>query len=149
MEVLSLLVALAAVLVGPWVSYKIAKKQLTAQLVSANRQKWIEYFRNTITNYLAANKEIEIEIIINKNKKDITRSQYYRMQNLAEKLKILIPHSNSGKTKPIEIIRDINYKKLNNLLDNKSESTPDLERELRDISLKIIGNEESMIKLGK
>ncbi len=149
MEVLSLLVALAAVLVGPWVSYKIAKKQLTAQLVSANRQKWIEYFRNTITNYLAANKEIEIEIIINKNKKDITRSQYYRMQNLAEKLKILIPHNNSGKTKLIEIIRDINYKKLNNLLDNKSESTPDLERELRDISLKIIGNEESMIILGK
>jgi len=51
-EQLALLVAIVAVLVGPAVSWRIAKRQILAQVVSANRQNWIIDVRDTLAEFL-------------------------------------------------------------------------------------------------
>ena len=45
--------ALVAVIVGPVVSVYIARRQIRASVVSANRQAWINNLRDAIADYLA------------------------------------------------------------------------------------------------
>ena len=52
--IIALVIALAAVVVGPVIQLQIAKRQIRAQLVSANRQKWIEDLRTRIADFLSA-----------------------------------------------------------------------------------------------
>ncbi|GIK81141.1 MAG: hypothetical protein KJZ73_11740 [Pseudorhodoplanes sp.] len=52
--VISALTALAAVIIGPVVTYKIAKKQLFANVVSQNRIRWVEALREDIAAFVAA-----------------------------------------------------------------------------------------------
>lgn len=53
METTMALIALAAVIVGPSIQLQIAKQQIRAQLVSANRLKWIEDVRSHVACFLA------------------------------------------------------------------------------------------------
>lgn len=46
--VLSLLVALVSLIVGPWVALRVAEKQIRASVVSANRQAWINALRDEL-----------------------------------------------------------------------------------------------------
>ena len=63
-QVWSMMIALAAVIIGPFVSFQIAKRTIKTQLLiaeqnvrasvlSRNRQEWINLLRNTIAEYLA------------------------------------------------------------------------------------------------
>lgn len=52
-ETIMALIALAAVVVGPAISLEIAKRQIRAQLVSTNRQKWIEELRSHVAQYVS------------------------------------------------------------------------------------------------
>lgn len=54
LQILSLIIALAAVLVGPYISYRIAKKNLSFQFRSLTKEKWIEKLETEIVNYLFA-----------------------------------------------------------------------------------------------
>ena len=45
--------ALVATIVGPVVALLVAKRQFNASVVSANRQKWIESFRDHLSDLLA------------------------------------------------------------------------------------------------
>jgi hypothetical protein len=51
---LALLVAALAVFVGPFVQMWIAKRQVRATVLSANRQRWIDSLRSQIAEFLAA-----------------------------------------------------------------------------------------------
>jgi hypothetical protein len=52
-ESLALLIALIAVFFGPIVQYRIAKRQIRATVLSANRQKWIDQVRTHIAEFMA------------------------------------------------------------------------------------------------
>jgi hypothetical protein len=52
-SVISTATALVAVIIGPIVSWKIAKKQIRATTVTASRQQWINNFRDTLADFLA------------------------------------------------------------------------------------------------
>ncbi|MCD6450005.1 MAG: hypothetical protein J7L34_05820 [Thermotogaceae bacterium] len=54
LPLISLIIALLAVVVGPFVTLHIAKKQIKATLVSSNRQKWINTLRTDISNFLTS-----------------------------------------------------------------------------------------------
>jgi hypothetical protein len=43
-------IALVAVFVGPFVSILVARRQIKASLVSANRQAWIKELRSTLAD---------------------------------------------------------------------------------------------------
>ena len=51
--ILAAATALAAVIIGPIVSLRIARRHIRASVVSANRQAWINMLRDSIADYLA------------------------------------------------------------------------------------------------
>jgi len=53
LQIISLLIALAAVFVGPLVQVRIARQSIRAQVRSSNRMEWIGTFRRTLTDYLS------------------------------------------------------------------------------------------------
>lgn len=52
MEILSLIVAIIAVFIGPFISYKIAKRQLYGQYIIYDRQLWLKEVRDLSAEYL-------------------------------------------------------------------------------------------------
>ena len=52
--VLALIVAILAVVVGPVLQLWIAKRQVRATVLSANRQRWIDSLRSQIADFLAS-----------------------------------------------------------------------------------------------
>ncbi|WP_341304269.1 hypothetical protein [Pseudomonas sp. TMP25] len=51
-EVIAALTALAAVVIGPVVTWKVAKSQINAHVVSTNRQAWINELRDTLALFV-------------------------------------------------------------------------------------------------
>ena len=60
-SLLSVLVALVAVIVGPAVTWQIAKRQIQASVVSANRQNWINDFRDSVADFMTSAKVAMVE----------------------------------------------------------------------------------------
>ncbi len=52
-QAITALIALVAVVVGPLVMLKIADRQIRAQVLSANRQKWIDDLRCDLAEIIA------------------------------------------------------------------------------------------------
>jgi uncharacterized Tic20 family protein len=52
LSIISAITALIAVIIGPFVSWKIAKRQISASTVSASRQQWINNLRDTVADFL-------------------------------------------------------------------------------------------------
>ncbi|MEK6552532.1 MAG: hypothetical protein AABZ54_03685 [Bacteroidota bacterium] len=53
-QIISLIIALAAVIVGPFVTYRITKKNLEFQFRTLTQEKWIDKLELEIVNYLYA-----------------------------------------------------------------------------------------------
>jgi len=51
-QIITLIIAFAAVIVGPFISYRIAKKNLAFQFRTLTREKWINILEAEIVNYL-------------------------------------------------------------------------------------------------
>ena len=51
--IISSVTALLAVILGPFITLYIARRQIKANVLSPNRQKWIDILRDEISNYLA------------------------------------------------------------------------------------------------
>jgi len=51
--IISVVTALLAVIIGPFVTLHIARRQIKANVLSPNRQQWINMLRDEISNYLA------------------------------------------------------------------------------------------------
>lgn len=59
LPILSSLVALAAVIIGPLVQLVIAKKQIAASTISSNRQVWIDELRKEVAEFLMISSHLE------------------------------------------------------------------------------------------
>ena len=152
MDPLSFIIALAAIIVSPWISYIVAKKQITANLVSANRQKWIEIFREAVADYLTKYTETQTATVLKDKTKDILRNQVTGMFQLSQKFKILIPISSSYRNKFIDTIFQINdllIDALSPLNNRDTAGSAKLSEELVEISHKIIQEEMELISWGK
>ena len=57
----SALVALVAVIVGPIVTWQIAKRQIHASVISANRQNWINDLRDSVADFMTSAKVAMVE----------------------------------------------------------------------------------------
>ncbi|MCL5795950.1 MAG: hypothetical protein M1579_00420 [Gammaproteobacteria bacterium] len=87
---LTVLVSLAAVIIGPFVSLKIAKRQMLSPI----RLKWIEELRELISEYLS---ECEKLIVLGEDgilNKEITDKEVFKkLLYLQQKLKLMLnPH---------------------------------------------------------
>jgi hypothetical protein len=100
--ILSMFVSLADVIVGPKISFKIAKRQI----VSPIRQKWIDELREIISEYLS---ECEKLIVLAKdgllNKEFTDKEKLTRLLYLEQKLKLLL---NPKEAKHIKLLKVMN-----------------------------------------
>lgn len=97
-SIVAVMVSLVAVIVGPIVSFKVAKRQI----VSPIRQKWIDELREIISEYLSESKNLIVlgeDGMLNKEvmKEDIFKKLLY----LQQKLNLML---NPNEPKHIELL---------------------------------------------
>jgi Icc-related predicted phosphoesterase len=59
-SILSLIIAALAVVFGPIIQLFIAKAQIRASVLSANRQRWIDTLREELTEFITATVELNV-----------------------------------------------------------------------------------------
>lgn len=104
-SILSMLVALAALFVGPIVTLKVAKRQI----VSPIRQKWIDELRELMSEFLS---ECQKAIIFNEGKGSLnienTDEELFRkLLYFEQKLRLMLNPNEDDHTKLTEIVKEI------------------------------------------
>lgn len=86
LPLISALTALAAVVVGPTISLRIAKKQIKASQVSSNRQAWINRLRDEVAHFTREVKHLPSSLAA---RAIITEQAISRYENLSLKQEIV------------------------------------------------------------
>lgn len=140
---LAMLVSLAAVVIGPIVTFKVAKRQI----VSPIRQKWIDELRELISEYLS---ECERLIALGEdgilNKEDTDKSTFKRLLYLQQKLKLMLNPNELKHTELLGLVESITdevHHGVGNLIDFGNKL-----RAATTISQKILKEEWVRVKTG-
>ncbi len=77
-------IAFAALFVAPFASFWIARMHIRAQLVSANRQKWIGELRSHIAEYVSQSSQVSSSLLSGKYNRDflVKMNHQYRTIDL-------------------------------------------------------------------
>ncbi|MEJ1371037.1 MAG: hypothetical protein RPU61_07060 [Candidatus Sedimenticola sp. (ex Thyasira tokunagai)] len=101
---LAMLVSLTAVIVGPIVTFKVAKRQI----VSPIRQKWIDELRELISEYLS---ECEKLLVLGEdgilNKEETDEKIFTRLLYLEQKLKLMLNPNEERHIELLKIVKEI------------------------------------------
>lgn len=101
---LAMLVSLVAVIVGPIVTFKVAKRQI----VSPIRQKWIDELRELISEYLS---ECEKLLVLGEdgilNKEETDKKIFTRLLYLEQKLKLMLNPNEERHIELLDIVKEI------------------------------------------
>ena len=101
---LAMLVSLVAVIIGPIVTFKVAKRQI----VSPIRQKWIDELRELISVYLSECEKLLVlggDGLLNKETTD--EKTYTRLLYLEQKLKLMLNPKEERHIELLEIVKNI------------------------------------------
>ncbi len=165
------IIALLSVIVGPYVSYRIALRtvksqteiterqiatqinlaeyEIKAKVLSGNRQEWINTLRNTISEYQSIIHSIAM-IIITANMEGVKIGQDYFAQSKEAslrkyKIRLLINSTEEDHKKIIEIIDKIDKEVLYNQSHNIT-LINSLQIDLTEISQKVLKREWERVK---
>jgi hypothetical protein len=158
-SMISAFTALAAIIIGPFVSWKIAKRQISATTVTASRQRWINNFQNTLADFLTNTSmyyaiDKNHDLIKQKNPDgQLQLEQIHRIEQVTQlsyKIQLLI-NPNEADHKTLASLADCICSKLNT---PKEESKNFQERETKKeefirLSQKLLKCEWERIKKGK
>ncbi len=101
---LAMLVSLTAVIVGPIVTFKVAKRQI----VSPIRQKWIDELRELISEYLS---ECEKLLVLGEdgilNKEETNEEVFTRLLYIEQKLKLMLNPNEKRHIELLEVVKEI------------------------------------------
>ena len=102
---LSMLVAFATIIIGPVVTFKIAKRQI----ISPIRQKWIDELRELMCLFLSESHKV---IIISEgdgllNVKDMDVVAFQKMLYMEQKLRLMLNPNEADHVKLIEFVKSI------------------------------------------
>jgi hypothetical protein len=144
---ISLIIAVLAVFIGPIIQIIIAKAQIHASIISANRQRWIDNFRDMTAEFVTAVPELIVlqgSDTIGKLVSDIDAEQkFMTIQLIRSKIELML---NS---------RDEKHKSLLSLMEDATNSILHPEKYKMDSSAiiataqDIITNELNLIKANK
>ncbi len=136
---LAMLVSLVAVIIGPIVTFKVAKRQI----VSPIRQKWIDELRELISEYLSECEKLLVlgeDGLLNKEK------TYTRLLYLEQKLKLML---NPKEERHIELLGI--FKKITEEIQHGVGNIIDFGGQLKgatEVSQKILKEEWVRVKSG-
>lgn len=101
-SLLAMLVSLAAVIVGPIVTFKVAKRQI----VSPIRQKWIDELRELISEFLS---ECEKLLVLGRdgilNQEEVDEKIFARLLYLERKLELMLNPNEGKHNELLEIVK--------------------------------------------
>jgi hypothetical protein len=132
---MSVLVALAAVILGPFLSMWVARRQIVAPI----RQKWIDELRDLITEFLST---AQILVVVNQsngilNQDDVDKEAYKNMLSIERKLTLMLNPNEQLHIQLMDHIRD--------LLDKTEHGTPNL-LEFGPVVIKVTETAQEILK---
>ena len=149
--------ALFGASIGAVVSYFISKRQITATVISANRQKWINNLRDVITQFQSKITEIQLlassqrPVLINASEANNLTKEVQNIANeislLNSKLKLFINPKEPDNMKLIELFNTIYFEVLKRKMNNKI--IKDIQESITSIAQKILKREWERVKKGK
>ena len=86
----SLVIALAAVIVGPAIQLWIAKRQIRATVLSANRQSWINNLRDQLAEFIALASSLKADSATHVLSAEKRIETVERVNHLAAKIRLLL-----------------------------------------------------------
>ena len=104
-----LLIAFVAIIVAPLIQYRIAKKQIHASTVTANRQDWI----NNLRNLMAEFDSVAFEILPKKTYNDgsvdmgVLMTSISKLKYLLKKINLFLNPTEENAQKIIQTMNDI------------------------------------------
>ena len=140
---LAMLVSLAAVIIGPIVTFKVAKRQI----ISPIRQKWIDELRELISEYLS---ECEKLLVLGEdgilNKEEADEKTFTRLLYLEQKLKLMLNPNEERHIELLEVVKKIT-EEIHHGVGNITIFGGKLKR-ATEISQKILKEEWARVKSG-
>lgn len=101
-QIISAATALAAVVIGPLVSVYITKKQIRADVVSTNRQQWINSLRDQISIFIRDVRFLAIAYSVNAIEPREAWDRYEEMVLTLERLQLML---NPNEAEHVELLR--------------------------------------------
>src|SRR5476649_1962847 len=102
------LTTIAGAAIGAWIAYLVGRQQFKANVISSNRQTWINTLRDTISEYQSCASVMSILIgkekiheVIDSNE---FRERVARLEFLRSKIQLLINPNEADHQKLVEII---------------------------------------------
>ncbi|HUT54677.1 MAG TPA: hypothetical protein VM658_14900 [bacterium] len=142
---ISALTALVAVIVSPVVSVYVVKKQITANVVSVNRQKWIADLRDQISELIT----LIMFINLNQAKEEVILTKFERAYLTETKINLLINPREKDHIQLTKLIRSA----IEEIFKEKAEKDSKRLIEIRDsiisLSQDILKREWERVKTGK
>ncbi len=143
-EILSMTIALIAVIVGPLVSWGIAKRQISAQVISTNRQRWIDHFRDVLSEYVRDCSTLNRGYAGGAISKDEAYARYEATLLAIHKIEFMINPNEEKHAKLILCMKSIDEKLRATMRDTTQQ------KGLSDSDLVLIQSlTESIVKLGQ
>ena len=142
---LSVLVALIAVFLGPFLSAWVARRQIVAPI----RQKWIDELRKLITEFLST---AQMLAVVNEsngilNEDDIDKETYKKMLSIERKLTLMLNPNETLHNELMKHIREL-LDKTEHGISNLLEFGP-LVRKITETAQSILKEEWVRVKKGK
>lgn len=140
-----MLVALVAVVLGPFLSAWVARRQIVAPI----RQKWIDELRDLITEFLST---AQMLVVVNDsngilNEDDIDKETYKNMLSIERKLTLMLNPNESLHNELMVHIREL-LDKTEHGVSNLSEFGP-LVSKITETAQRILKEEWVRVKKGK
>jgi hypothetical protein len=104
-SIISGLTALVAVIVGPIVSVYVARRQIRASVVSANRQKWIDSLRDQLAEFITAVRVVGLHRGLDLMEKAEYDSRLQQLLQIESQVTLLLNHNEDDHRVLIETIR--------------------------------------------
>lgn len=102
---LSLVVAALAVFVGPIIQVAIARKQIRATVLSANRQRWIDELRQQISEFITLAGELNALAKMGMNSGQTTVDKTSKMQMCRMKITLMLNPRESDHQQLLALLR--------------------------------------------
>ena len=149
-SVLSALTALVAVIVGPIVSFKIAKRQISASTVTTSRQRWINDLRDAIADFNAkASMIYSLGINHYANEHSIPRIE--ELVQINYRIELLINPSEEDHAKIVKIVDDITTSFMSAVAQKEKigDELNGKQKELISLAQKVLKHEWERVKKGE
>ena len=142
LSLVAALTALAAVIIGPYVSLRIAKRQIKATVVSPKRQEWIDTFRGNIAEFLTLLKFLCLSFLCAPLGKQDREVNLKKLILLDFKMRLLINPKESDHLMLIEHTREA----IDLVAKIATDRNLTEDKKLNDLSDRIISLSQSILK---